>query len=151
MAIIVAAFAVLLLSVRIDSGGVLSGQPDRSGGGLLLIVGIVGATVMPHVVYLHSALVTDRIHRPTGAAGGRFCAGWASTCPGDGRCGAANLAMLVFAAAGLHGVAEAPVETLDQAHATIGLTIGASRPRPSRSGCSPRACRARASGRSPAR
>ena len=38
--------------------------------------------------------------------------------------GAANLAMLVFAAAALHGPQAAPVETLDQAHAAIGLTIG---------------------------
>ena len=28
---------------------------------LLLSVGIIGATVMPHVIYLHSALTQDRI------------------------------------------------------------------------------------------
>jgi manganese transport protein len=31
------------------------------GGALLLAVGIIGATVMPHAVYLHSALTQDRI------------------------------------------------------------------------------------------
>src|SRR5215472_13829278 len=35
--------------------------PSLGGGGrLLLIVGIIGATVMPHVVYLHSALTKSR-------------------------------------------------------------------------------------------
>ena len=28
---------------------------------VLLAVGIIGATVMPHVIYLHSALTQDRI------------------------------------------------------------------------------------------
>ena len=37
---------------------------------VLLAVGIIGATVMPHVIYLHSALTQDRIvaeHRGGGA------------------------------------------------------------------------------------
>jgi manganese transport protein len=35
--------------------------PALGGGRLLLTVGIVGATVMPHVVYLHSALTKSRV------------------------------------------------------------------------------------------
>ena len=35
--------------------------PALGGGRLLLIVGIIGATVMPHVVYLHSALTKSRV------------------------------------------------------------------------------------------
>src|SRR5205814_1582553 len=36
--------------------------PQLAGGdSLLLAVGIIGATVMPHVIYLHSALMQDRI------------------------------------------------------------------------------------------
>ena len=35
--------------------------PGLGGGRLLLIVGIIGATVMPHVVYLHSALTKSRV------------------------------------------------------------------------------------------
>ena len=36
-------------------------SPEFSSGALLLAVGIVGATVMPHVIYLHSALTQYRI------------------------------------------------------------------------------------------
>ena len=126
MATIVAAFVVLALSVRIDAPGVLGGvRPTVPDEALLLIVGIVGATVMPHVVYLHSALVTDRVR--TDAPGEqRRLLRWMSVDVILAMivAGAANLAMLVVAAAGLHGIAGGPVETLDEAHTTIGLTLG---------------------------
>jgi len=80
------------------AGGVF--EPRLPGGAALLAVSIVGATVMPHVLYLHSALTKGR-------AGG--------ACPGDrrkifrfevvdvvaamGLAGAINLAMLATAAA----------------------------------------------------
>jgi manganese transport protein len=35
--------------------------PELGGGRMLLTVGIIGATVMPHVVYLHSALTKSRV------------------------------------------------------------------------------------------
>ncbi len=127
MAIIVAAFVVLLLSVQVDAGGVLFGlRPTVPDDGLLLVVGIVGATVMPHVVYLHSALVTDRV-RPADAPGRRTLLRYMGLDVVLAMlvAGAANLAMLVFAAAALHGTQPAPVETLDQAHAAIALTLGA--------------------------
>jgi manganese transport protein len=126
MAIIVAAFAVLVLSVQVDAGGVLYGlRPTVPTDALLLIVGIVGATVMPHVVYLHSALVSDRVRPPDGR-GRRTLLRYMGLDVVLAMivAGAANLAMLVFAAAALHGTQAAPVETLDQAHAAIGLTIG---------------------------
>jgi manganese transport protein len=49
--------------------GIAGGVLPRLGPGdtLLLAVGIIGATVMPHVVYLHSALQVDRI-RPADRA-----------------------------------------------------------------------------------
>jgi manganese transport protein len=45
-------------------GQLTAGLLPRLGGGdtLGLTVGIIGATVMPHVVYLHSALQTNRVH-----------------------------------------------------------------------------------------
>lgn len=44
-------------------GGIVHGMLPRLGGGdtMILAIGIIGATVMPHVVYLHSALQEDRI------------------------------------------------------------------------------------------
>jgi manganese transport protein len=61
--VIVVAFAFELLRVTPDPS-VMADQlfsPDFKGGALLLAVGIVGATVMPHVIYLHSALTQSRV------------------------------------------------------------------------------------------
>ena len=45
---------------------------------VLLAVGILGATVMPHVVYLHSALTSNRIPAPRTTSGAGCCATSAS-------------------------------------------------------------------------
>ena len=61
--VIVIAFSFELLSVTPDPS-VMTHQlfsPHLHHGALLLAVGIVGATVMPHVIYLHSALTQSRI------------------------------------------------------------------------------------------
>ena len=52
-----------LSQVDVDTGAFLGGfVPGFEGtDSILLAVGILGATVMPHVVYLHSALTQDRI------------------------------------------------------------------------------------------
>src|SRR5262245_34474529 len=51
-------FAYDLVAAGASPAGIAAGLVPELGGGsrLLLIVGIIGATVMPHVVYLHSAL-----------------------------------------------------------------------------------------------
>ena len=47
---------------------------------VLLAAGILGATVMPHVIYLHSALTQDRIRpRDDDENAARCCASSAST------------------------------------------------------------------------
>ncbi|MEA2520183.1 MAG: manganese transport protein [Chloroflexota bacterium] len=126
MTVIAASFAVMLLGTRADLGELIHGlRPSVPGDGLLLIVGIVGATVMPHVVYLHSALVTDRIATPDDASRRRLLRFMGlDVVLAMILAGAVNLAMLVFAAAALHGTGTAPAETLDQAHATILATLG---------------------------
>ncbi len=61
--VIVVAFAFELLRVTPDPS-VMADQlfsPKFEGEALLIAVGIVGATVMPHVIYLHSALTQNRI------------------------------------------------------------------------------------------
>jgi manganese transport protein len=65
--VIVAAFGLQVVMADPDRGDVLHGLlvPGLEGTeSLLLAVGILGATVMPHVIYLHSALTQ---HRITGA------------------------------------------------------------------------------------
>lgn len=62
LALLLLAFAYLTARGTFDAGAAASGLlPSVSGSqGALLAVGIIGATLMPHAIYLHSALVTDR-------------------------------------------------------------------------------------------
>ena len=91
---------------------------------VLLAASMLGATVMPHAIYLHSALARDR-HG-------------ASTDPGRVRtllratrldvvlaliiAGAVNIAMLLVAASSLRGVAG--TDTIEGAHAAISSALG---------------------------
>jgi manganese transport protein len=96
---------------------------------VLLAVGIIGATVMPHVVYLHSALVTDRIaHRDEGELRVLLRITRVDVILAMLVAGAVNLAMLVLAAAALSSGAAGPdlaVDTLAGAQAALAVTVGA--------------------------
>lgn len=63
IAVIGGAFAVQMILAKPDLTGIASGFipsiPDREA--LFIAIGIIGATVMPHNLYLHSALVQSRI------------------------------------------------------------------------------------------
>ena len=61
--VVVAAFCLEIFFARPPAGAVAAGAliPSLPGGSALLAVSIVGATVMPHVIYLHSALVRGRV------------------------------------------------------------------------------------------
>jgi manganese transport protein len=61
--IVVIAFGLEIFKSDPPPGAVASGvlQPRIPGGAALLAVSIVGATVMPHVIYLHSALTQGRV------------------------------------------------------------------------------------------
>jgi manganese transport protein len=61
--VVAVAFALQVFVVEPDGGAIARHLvPDLAGReSLLLATGILGATVMPHVVYLHSALTQDRI------------------------------------------------------------------------------------------
>ena len=65
---ITALLAIVFLGFVYDLAGGGAGPGGRAGPGaaprrrkLLLVAGIIGATVMPHVVYLHSALTKCRV------------------------------------------------------------------------------------------
>jgi manganese transport protein len=56
-----ACFLVQILQARPDIGGMVAGlRPSLPPGALFVAIGILGATVMPHNLYLHSALVQTR-------------------------------------------------------------------------------------------
>jgi manganese transport protein len=90
---------------------------------LLLATGMLGATVMPHVVYLHSALARDRFGKVDGAAlprhlsATRFDVGVAMLIAG-----AVNISMLLVAAAALAG--RGRVDGIDGAHTALGELLG---------------------------
>ncbi len=54
-------FLIQIFLARPDAAGVISGfRPSLPPGSLYVAIGILGATVMPHNLYLHSALVQTR-------------------------------------------------------------------------------------------
>ena len=101
--VVVLAFGLELLVSRPPAGAVASGvlEPRLPGGAALLAVSIVGATVMPHVIYLHSALTRGRGSGVTRPDDRRrvFRFEVVDVVCAMGLAGAINLAMLATAAA----------------------------------------------------
>ncbi len=61
ISVIAGGFIVNLFLAQPDWGGVMAGfAPSLPSGSLYIILGIIGATVMPHNLYLHSSLVQTR-------------------------------------------------------------------------------------------
>ncbi|MET8352382.1 MULTISPECIES: Nramp family divalent metal transporter [unclassified Micromonospora] len=127
LGVIVLAFAANLLAAGSDPGSAVAGLVPRLQGtdSVLLAAGILGATVMPHVIYVHSALTRDRIpatddtERRTLFRGQRADVLLALTAAG-----AVNLAMLLIAAASFRGGGPVGADSLEGVHAGLGQTIG---------------------------
>ncbi len=106
VAVIVLAFGLELLKSSPSAAGVAHGLfvPQLAGGGsALLAVGIVGATVMPHVIYLHSSLTQKRIVGANADARRKiFRFEIVDITIAMGTAGIVNLAMLATAAAVFH-------------------------------------------------
>jgi manganese transport protein len=101
--------------------------PPRLGGSeaTLLATGILGATVMPHVIYLHSALTQERI--PTQSATEkrrllRFQV--ADVVFAMTLAGLVNLAMLMMAAVTFNGRGATGVASIEEAHRTLQPLLG---------------------------
>ena len=94
-------------------------------GATYLAVGILGATVMPHVVYLHSALTQNRIV-PRDAAEARkvFRYELADVVIALGIAGLVNAAMLIMAGSVFARLPAASAMTIDQAYATLVPLLG---------------------------
>ncbi|WP_448062449.1 Nramp family divalent metal transporter [Cellulomonas hominis] len=108
-----------------DAGGVLSGIVPRFEGtdSVLLAASMLGATVMPHAIYVHSALARDRFgvvpdaRRPALLRATRFDVGGALALAG-----LVNIGLLLLAAASLRGVAG--TDSIEGAHAAIRTALG---------------------------
>ncbi|MEU5695756.1 Nramp family divalent metal transporter [Actinosynnema sp. NPDC020468] len=108
------------LVVAPPSGAVVGGLVPRFAGpdSVLLAAGMLGATVMPHAVYLHSALTRDR----HGRAPHLLRSTRVDVVVAMVLAGAVNLAMLLLAASALGGRSD--VDTLEGVHAAIGQQLG---------------------------
>ena len=127
LGIVCLGFLYDLSQVSVDTGALAAGLVPGFEGtdSIMLAVGILGATVMPHVVYLHSALVQGRIP-PRDDAERRSLLRFQRVDVGIamGLAGVINLTMLVVAASLFHGTGYADVETIEGAHAGIEQLIG---------------------------
>ncbi|MBI2865557.1 MAG: Nramp family divalent metal transporter [Chloroflexi bacterium] len=126
--VVAVSYLVETVLVRPPWGEVLRGavQPGFAGtDSMLLAVGILGATVMPHVIFLHSALVQNRILAPTPALARRlFRLEVVDVVMAMGLAGLINGAMLVMAAATFHATGRADVASIEEAYQTLSPLLG---------------------------
>lgn len=126
LAVITVGFVAGVVVSPVDWGAAASGLVPRfrDSGSVLLAASMLGATVMPHAIYLHSALARDR-HGTTSdpvrirhlLRVTRLDVVLALVIAGS-----VNIAMLLLAAASLSGVAG--TDTIEGAHAAIGIALG---------------------------
>ena len=124
LAVVTVGFLAGLFLSPPDPVGIVGGLVPRLDGAnsALLAVGMLGATVMPHAVYLHSALVGDRHGRATPANAAVILRGVRlDVVLAMMLAGAVNIGMLLLAASTLYGV---PVDGLPGAAAAVGERLG---------------------------
>ncbi|TNC22673.1 Mn(2+) uptake NRAMP transporter MntH [Amycolatopsis alkalitolerans] len=125
LAIIAIGFLASVFVEPPSGSGTLGGLVPRfdGAGSVLLAAAMLGATVMPHAVYLHSGLARDRHGRQRGSGLSRLLratridVGLAMVLAG-----AVNLSMVLLAATILRGRGD--VDSIAGAHAAIGQMLG---------------------------
>jgi manganese transport protein len=128
-AVILVAFLLLVLRVPIDPGAAAAGLVPRFDGAqsLVLATGILGATVMPHAIYLHSAMVPSLFQGTTLRQRRRaLTAQRIDVTAAMSLAGLVNVAMLLVAAALFAGSALSGTDTLEGAHAGFGTALDGS-------------------------
>ncbi|WP_344110744.1 Nramp family divalent metal transporter [Kribbella alba] len=126
LAVVLVGFVVSTIQSHPSGSGVVGGLVPRLDGtqSLVLAAGMLGATVMPHAIWLHGALVTDRHWKSIRSASGKqrvLRATRLDVAVAMALAGAVNLAMVVLAAAALKG---SGADSLDAAHVAIGERLG---------------------------
>ncbi len=126
--IILVGFLVQMVMAEPSGSEVLKGLTTPTFDGsdsVLLAVGILGATVMPHVIYLHSALTQHRV--PVDDPGQRkrlFRFELTDVVIAMLIAGAVNMSMIIIAAAVFHDRGMVGVADLDAAYAGLGDVLG---------------------------
>jgi manganese transport protein len=127
LGIVLLGFLYDLLQVGVDGPAFASGLVPHFDGtdSILIAVGILGATVMPHVVYLHSALTQGRIKAEDDDERRelmRFQR--VDVLIAMGLAGVINLTMLIVAAQLFHGTGHTGVDSIEGAHAGLNTLLG---------------------------
>jgi manganese transport protein len=126
VAVISIGFCAGLVVAPVDPAAALQGLVPRfeGAGSVLLAASILGATVMPHAIYAHSALTRDRFGRVAEGPERRriLKATRVDVTIALAIAGTVNLVILLLAAATLEGVEG--TDTLEGAHAAIGAALG---------------------------
>jgi manganese transport protein len=126
-AIVFLGFAYDLVSVHVDAGAFAAGLAPSFAGSdsVLLAAGIIGATVMPHVIYLHSALTKTRVRGETTVSHRDLLRTQRiDVLIALGTAGLVNIAMLVVAAALLHRTGLNGADPILLAHTDLGRFVG---------------------------
>jgi manganese transport protein len=130
LGVIAACFLIQIVFARPDWAGVLAGfwpSPEivTNPGMLYIALGIIGATVMPHNLYLHSGIVQTRDFGET-LTEKREAVCYATIDSTIALCFALsiNASILILAAAVFHASGNTGVEELDVAHALLNPLLG---------------------------
>lgn len=129
LAIITVGFLAGLFVSPPSAAGILSGLVPRFDGAdsVLLAASMLGATVMPHAIYVHSALVRDRHGRSSGASLDRLlhATRW-DVGSALAVAGVVNIGLLLLAASGLRDVpgTDSIPGAYDAIVAALGVGIG---------------------------
>jgi manganese transport protein len=127
LALIVLGFLYDTLKIGFDAGQAAQGFIPGFAGtdSILLATGILGATVMPHVIYLHSALTQNRIAANDDTERRRLLRFQRlDVSLAMGIAGLVNMSMLVIAASLFHANGLTSLDSIEQAHAEFGNLVG---------------------------
>jgi manganese transport protein len=127
LGVILLGFFYDTLRIGADAGEVAQGFIPAFGGtdSILLATGIIGATVMPHVIYLHSALTQNRITpRDDGERRSLLRFQKIDVVVAMSIAGLVNMAMLVVAASVFHRTGHSGVDSIEGAHAGFKHLVG---------------------------
>ncbi len=127
--VIVAGFAFQVIQADASATGVLTGlvRPRFADTqSILLSAGILGATVMPHVIYLHSALTQRRVVGVNEAERRKiFRFELVDVVIAMSIAGVINISMLVMAAGVFHSRGLTGINDLDEVYRGLGSLVGA--------------------------
>jgi manganese transport protein len=127
LGVIILGFLYDTLRIGFDPGEAARGFIPGFAGteSVLLATGILGATVMPHVIYLHSALTQNRV-RPRDDDEKRALLRFQrlDVTIAMGLAGLVNMSMLIIAASLFHANGLTGLDTIEDAHKQFGAMVG---------------------------